>query len=453
PGDPFDTWLNTQVEQLRPPPGTFEHIQQRAKRRKRRRALMSAASAGAAAAVIVVAVVALPKVLPSVLHNKPKPVANSVANRPKITPSHTVSAPTSTPPESTSTGSSSVPAVPADFAPSSITFFSLYSGFVIGQAAGCGAAYCTTVAETSDTGKTWTPVSPVPSGAPDGSTGVSQIRFIDPENGYAFGPQLYETHDGGASWQPIGTSGMRVTGLETVGGMAYAVFAQCSGSGAAYGEDCTHVSLYSSPVTSNSWSPMATLQGIGFNEGDVSGKIVLTHGEGYFYAPDGLLYAGATNQGTSWQAAGSTPLPCQPSNGAADGEPTGGQLAASAAGDLALACPGTYGSGQEIAYTSTDNGTTWAKQDTFAVAGTPTSLAAGTSGVLTLATSAGIYTSSDSGQQWSRTITGPAGGFSYVGLTSASQGVAVPAEPALSNSIWLTVDGGETWQQYPIKSS
>jgi photosystem II stability/assembly factor-like uncharacterized protein len=96
---------------------------------------------------------------------------------------------------------------------------------------------------------------------------------------------------------------------------------------------------------------------------------------------------------------------------------------------------------------------TWTKQATFAVAGTPTSLAAGTTGVLTLATSAGIYTSSDNGQQWSKTIVGPAGGFSYVGLTSPSQGVAVPAEPALSNSIWLTTDGGQTWQELPIKSS
>jgi hypothetical protein len=236
--------------------------------------------------------------------------------------------------------------------------------------------------------------------------------------------------------------------------MAYAVFAQCSGSGAAYGEDCKHVSLYSSPVGSDNWTPMASLTGIGFNAGYVSGKIVLTHGEGYFYAPDGLLYSGATTEGTAWQTpAASTPLRCQPDNGAADGEPTGGQLAASAAGDLALACPGAYGSGQEIAYTSTDNGVTWTKQATFAVAGTPTSLAAGTTGVLTLATSAGIYTSSDNGQQWSKTIVGPAGGFSYVGLTSPSQGVAVPAEPALSNSIWLTTDGGQTWQELPIKSS
>ena len=70
PRDDIDTWLNAQVEPLHPPPGTFERIRKQARRRKARRALVSAASAGAAASVIVLAVVALPRVVPSVLHLK-----------------------------------------------------------------------------------------------------------------------------------------------------------------------------------------------------------------------------------------------------------------------------------------------------------------------------------------------------------------------------------------------
>jgi hypothetical protein len=452
PEDPFDTWLHGQLEPLRPPPGTFNQIRKRAQRRKMRRAMMSAASAGAAAALIVIAVVAVPKLVPS-LHGTPKPAANSTLNRPTFSPSQHPTTPATTTPMSSAATSSGAPTVPADFAPTSVTFINFYDGYVLGQAANCGATYCTSMAETSNYGKSWAPVTAPPTGAPDGSVGVSQVRFIDPDHGWAFGPQLYQTDNGGQSWQLVNTDGMRVTGLEAVGSMAYAVFAQCSGSGTSYGADCTHVSLYSSPVGSDAWTPMANLQGLGFNRGYVSGKIVLTHGEGYFYAPDGLLYGGSTSQGATWAQLGSTALACQPANGSADGEPTGGQLAASAAGDLALACPGSAGSGQEDIYTSVDNGLSWQEVRVVTVAGSPTSLAAGTSGVLTLSTTGGIYTSQDNGAHWSQALQGPAGGFSYVGLTSATQGVAVPAEPAQSNSVWFTYDGAKRWHQSSIKNS
>ena len=455
PDDPFDTWLHTQVDPLRPPPGTFSQIRKRAQRRKMRRAVMSAASAGAAAVLVVVAVVALPRVASS-LHSSPKPVANSTVNRPKFSPSQhpTTPASTTTSPTSSATSTSELPTVPADFAPSSVTFISLYTGYVLGQAANCGATYCTSMAQTSNYGKSWVPVTAPQAGAPDGSTGVSQVRFIDADHGWAFGPQLYETGNGGQSWQLVNTFGMRVTGLEAVGNMAYAVFAaHCSGTGANYGADCTNVSLYSAPVGSDTWTPMINLQGLGFNLGHVSGKIVLTHGEGYFYAPDGLLYGGSTSQGATWTQLGSSALPCQPSNGSADGEPTGGQLAASAAGNLALACPDTYGTSKEAIYSSIDNGLSWQELRVFTVSGSPTSLAAGTSGVLTLSTTEGIYTSNYNGTRWSLTQQGPVGGFSYVGLTSATQGVAVPAEPTQSNSVWVTNDGGAVWTQSSIKNS
>jgi hypothetical protein len=451
PDDPFDTWLHAQVEPLRPPPGTFGQIRKRAKRRKMRRAMMSAASAGAAAVLIVVAVVALPRVV-STLHASPKPAANSTVNRPTFSPSRHPTAPASTTPTSSAARTSELPTVPADFAPTSVTFVSLDTGYVLGQAANCGATYCTSMAATSNYGKSWAPVTAPQAGAPDGSTGVSQVRFIDANHGWAFGPQLYQTSNGGQSWQLVNTFGLRVTGLETVGAMAYAVFAQCSGTGASYGADCKHVSLYSAPVGSDTWTPMTGLAGLGFNEGYVSGKIVLTHGEGYFYAPDGLLYGGATSQGANWTQLGSTALPCQPTNGSPGGAPTGGQLAASAAGHLALACPDTSGTNQEDIYSSIDNGLSWQELAVITVSGTPTSLAAGTSGVLTLSTTGGIYASTNNGTHWSLTQSGPAGGFSYVGMTSATQGVAVPAEPTQSNSVWITNDGGAAWTQSPIKN-
>jgi hypothetical protein len=39
----------------------------------------------------------------------------------------------------------------------------------------------------------------------------------------------------------------------------------------------------------------------------------------------------------------------------------------------------------------------------------------------------------------------PNGGFSYVGMTTSTQGVAVPADETL-HEIWMTFDGGRTWK-------
>ena len=44
-------------------------------------------------------------------------------------------------------------------------------------------------------------------GAPKGPTGVSQVRFYNTSDGWAFGPQLWATHNGGQSWQQIGPAG------------------------------------------------------------------------------------------------------------------------------------------------------------------------------------------------------------------------------------------------------
>jgi photosystem II stability/assembly factor-like uncharacterized protein len=440
PNDPFDAWLHRQVEPLRPPPGTFQQIRKRARRRKTRRALMSAASAGAAAALIVVAVVALPRLVPS-LHLRSHPVGNPAADG-GPSRSHTPTAPASTAPSTAANG------VAANFAPSSVTFVSQSTGFVIGQSSAC-APYCTAMAETTDGGHSWFGVGAPPTGAPDGGTGVSQVRFLDPSNGWAFGPQLYVTHDGGQTWKQIGTNGLRVTDLETVGGMAYAVFAQCSGTGADYASDCTHVSLYSSAYNSDTFAP-AGLQGLGLNAGYVSGKILIAHGQGFFYAPDGLLYGGSTSGAGTWQPVSSTAAPCVPPGGEVDGQSPGGQIAASTPGDLALACPvGT--SDQQTIYTSVTGGQIWAKEATVTINGTVTSLTA-MGGMLALATTEGIYVSTNDGQGWTLAEEGPVGGFSYVGMTNTMQGVAVPAEPSSSDSVWFTYNGGQSWQQSSIDS-
>jgi hypothetical protein len=467
PRDPFENWLHTEVEPMQPPPGTFEQIRKRARRRKIRRAAMSAASAGVAAGVIVLAVVALPKMVPGVLHLKSHP-ASAADTAPRHSVGHGTTAskgahtmaPSTSPPPSTPASGGTGP-VPPHFAPSSVTFVSLGTGFVIGQAGTPGRCansnpyICTSVAVTTDAGRTWRGLPAPDTGGPDGGTGVSQIRFIDASTGWAFGPELWVTRDGGLHWARVNTHGMRVTSLETAGGMAYAVFARCTGTGADFAATCKHVGLYSSPTASSDWTPIAG--GLGRNNGYVSAKVVLGQGagstaQGYFYEPAGTVLTGQAVAGASWTLSGQTPAPCQPLGAQRDGQPAGGQLAATSNGGLALACPGSTGStgsNQETIYTSSDGGQSWQQQASVTVSGTATSLSY-SGGVLMLATTQDIYTSSDGGQSWQPAVQGVTGGFSYVGQTSSTQAVAVPADPGRHHAVWFTFNGGQSWRAHPV---
>ena len=477
PHDDLDAWLHTEVEPMQPPPGTFEQIRKQARRRKARRAMVSAVSAGTAAAVIVLAVVALPRVVPSVLHFKSNPAGHSAAaggphraSGPRSAPGSPGSLHGSTSPGPVTYAPASgklplVPPVPVNFAATSATFVGLSTGWVIGQAGTpghCATGYCTSLARTDTGSKTWYGVPAPRTGSPDGPSGVSQVRFLNTRDGWAFGPQLWATHDGGQDWNQVPTNGMRVTSLETVGSEAFAVFAQCTGSGADFAAGCTRFFLYSSPANSDAWRPVPGLAG-GFGSGGAasSATIVLAGGRGYFYTPAGTLVSGPVAGGAAWAQAGSGALQCLPGPAAASGRPAGGQLAAygSTGTDLALACPASTPAGsqpggtldqQETIYGSTDGGRTWRQTGTLTTTGPATSLAAASGGLLVLSTSLCIDVSTSNGARWRQAQLGPGGGFSYVGMTSAHQGVAVPADSSL-DAVWFTFDGGQNWQASAIK--
>ena len=101
-------------------------------------------------------------------------------------------------------------------------------------------------------------------------------------------------------------------------------------------------------------------------------------------------------------------------------------------------------------YTSSDNGQTWQKAGPASAAGTATSVAGTVTGTIVLATTAGLQVSTDGGASWAAGRGAlPSGGFSYVGMTSATQGVAVPADVA-QHAVWFTFDGGQSWHASPI---
>ena len=446
--DDLDSWMDGRIDPLPPPPGTFELIKKRARRRKFRRLAVGAG----AAAVIVAAAVAVPQMVNLPVLNSP--TATTAANGRSATPSPSASGGASTASSSAAPVLSPAPApVPANFRPSSATFIGTQTGWVIGQAGtpgNCATQYCTSVARTDDAGKTWSGVPAPVTGPADGATGVSQIRFLNGADGWAFGPQLYATHDGGHTWAQVVTDGLRVTDLETVGGRAFALFASCTGTGPAFAGNCVSYTLYSSPAAADDWTPVGPATS-GLSGGAAS--MVLTGTRGYLLAPDRMLYSGPVNGSAPWQPVAS--IPCPVGQPLADGQPTGALLAAANTANLVLACASSSAPGTQQAkqvFTSANGGMTWQNAGAAPGLGLATSVAATPDGTYVLATGQGIDVQPTGSGAWqAATLTGPvpAGGFGYVGMTTDAQGIALPADPA-AGTVWFTFDGGKTWRPFGV---
>ncbi|HEV2243702.1 MAG TPA: hypothetical protein VGR98_21850 [Streptosporangiaceae bacterium] len=472
--DPVDAWLNAEVEPLAPRPGTFERIRHRARRRKAAKAAMS----GAGIVIVVAAAATVPRISSTLFqsHNATPPrVSAEASGKPRPTPAsranESLNAKSPAALQQPGTSSLGTPGnpVPRNFQPTSVTFVSLSTGAVIGQAGRpghCGPPVpsdCTSLAGTSDYGATWYGVSAPVTGAPDGSRGVGQLRFLNAHDGWAFGPALWVTHDGGAHWTQEQTYGMRVTDLETAGGRAFAIFATCAGTGASYAATCSSFSLYSSPAESDQWKRVPASVSPG---GPIlpaaapprSASLVLSGGTGYLLAPSGELLSGPLT-GAAWTAASapvvSRHVSCLPGAPGPSGQPTGTMLAANG-NELVLVCTSaTSAAGDtqaKLIVESTDRGAHWSAMGTAPAAGIATSVAVQAQDhLVVLATDSGLYLSANGGRSWQLTQPSPGGaaaaapGFSYVGMTSPAQGVALPADAGL-HEVFITTDGGSSWR-------
>jgi hypothetical protein len=460
PRDEIDDWLRADVAPLSPPPGALGRIRRRARQRKVRQVVV--ASAGCA--VVLAAAVTVPRALSG---TQPAGAKHPVAGaQQSVTAPATSSAGTSTPaPEGSGSPqvqlqqrtqlstSTSGTAPPPHFRPTSVTFVGNGQGGVVGAVIGqagppCATQYCTSLAGTSTYGASWYGVSAPVAPGPQAATGVSQLRFANLHDGWAYGPALYETVGGGWPWAQVQTGGQQVTALEASGQTALAVFATCSASPAGYATDCTGFTLYAGTAGSITWNPVAVPAGYQHMSAGQpsSAALVISAGTGYLLTPTGVVLTGPASGG-SWTVAGQAP--CAPgTTQPATGAPSGAQLAAYP-GQLLLTCANQGGAA--TLYTSPD-GATWHQAGTVPGPGMPTALASAASGQVVLATTTGIEYSTDEGVTWqSASISGavPAGGFSYVGMTSGSLGVAVPSDPTVG-ALYVTQNGGQSWSKSPI---
>ena len=453
--DDVDAWLSERIEPLPPPSGTFELIKRRARRRKFRKLAITAGSA----AVIVAAAVTVPQVVNLPVLN-PNPSAAPVAGAHNATTSPPASSSASG--NASAAASSAVPTgqgpVPGNFRPTSVTFVGTRTGWVIGQAltpGHCASQFCTSLARTNDAGKTWAGVPAPMAGPADGASGLSQIRFLNLNNGWAYGPQLYATHTAGKTWTQVDTGGLRVTALETVGDRVFAVWASCTGDGPAYAVNCTRFTLYSASATGGTWAPVgASTTGLTNGAASEAAQLVLTGSRGYLLAPGGELYSGPVDGSGPWTRVSSLVASCPVGPARGNGQPTGALLGAVNARDLILACvsasSGTSPSvstQQKFVYSSTNGGMSWAQMTTAPAAGVAFGLAASPTESVMLATDQGIDLLPAGEGSWRTAgVRGgaPAGGFRYIGMTTDEQGIALPADPS-AGTVWFTFDGGQSW--------
>jgi photosystem II stability/assembly factor-like uncharacterized protein len=123
--------------------------------------------------------------------------------------------------------------------PRSFTAISETAWWVLASA-DCSGSPCSVILRTTDGGSHFTEIP-----APPGEQ-ISQLRFADGQDGFAYLPRLWTTHDGGTTWHlvPVGGS---VVDLSAAGGYVYAIVSPGAGAPSR---------LMRSPAERDAWSPL-----------------------------------------------------------------------------------------------------------------------------------------------------------------------------------------------------
>lgn len=321
--------------------------------------------------------------------------------------------------------------VPPGFRPVSVTFVSASEGWVLGTAP-CAHRPCTSVVRTVDGGRSWTgtPAPRFPLAPWAGQRGLSSIRFADPLDGFAFGSQLWVTHNGGATWHHVRLPG-RIGDLETSAGTVYAAVVTRRG----------RVTVYENGAGGGRWIPVPGLPA-GVPGYAALGTITL-HGTAAWIILGNRLYA--TRAGRFWTE---EPVRC----------PRDFQMASAGAFSarrVTLLCVGgpAAGSASKILYSSRDGGARFRRAGVPPAGGDQLDLLAQPAARhIFIATSSGatwLDVSGNGGRTWGETLRLFDGGLGWsdFGFTTPGQGVAIEGDPVLGSRMYMTWDAGRTWHQ------
>ena len=356
-------------------------------------------------------------------------------------PSAAIAAPSATPPVAST--SPVPPATPIastsllGLSPASVTFVSPDDGWVLGTGT-CSSAPCAAIARTADGGRTWAKVSAphasiVPGGG-QGAPGISGLRFADARNGWAFGPDLWATHDGGATWARLTIAGLpadaAIVALETARGTVHAVVLD--------GQDYR---VASSPIGSDDFRLSAVRVPVG--AGPVpSVQLVLSGVAGWLIENDRTVVGGARLVNGAWVA---WQPPCADVVGPAF-------LAASSPTELAAACDvGLWGTSTgDHLYLSHDGGSRFVESGAAVPLQMAAQVASASQSVIVVggsdATGAVLVATFDGGRTWAVVAHLGAVAIADLGFTTATQGVVITASANGTASLLMTRDGGRTWR-------
>jgi len=369
---------------------------------------------------VVAAIVAI--VRENFHHSKPHPA-------PVVAHSHTATAtrphPSPSPGKPKPTGVS-VP-IPANFHPQSFTAIGELTWWLLGPApcpAGAAKSPCGSIVRTSDGGRNFVAIpSPnAPLSSDQKAAGYSQLRFADPKNGFAFGPDLYATHDGGKTWQPVDLNG-NVTELAISAGEAYATVEPAGGGNGR---------LVHSPASHDAWS---TVPAAGVVSGGlwVQGSDVIVQSGAGSGSGGSVLVSHDAGQTFSASPAPSPGLPCQ---FAAPEQPV----------VWAHCATGT----ESGVWRSTDGGAHF----TIAV-GTGTSLPLPNSAVFAAASSTTaavgyqkMYRTTDGGMLWTPVTTSGVAQWAYLGFTDETHGAGLGYVGSIApenERLYYTTDAGASY--------
>ncbi|MGO9658564.1 MAG: hypothetical protein ACLQVK_23260 [Acidimicrobiales bacterium] len=334
---------------------------------------------------------------------------------------------------------------PASFGPVSVSFISSSRGFVLGTSP-CAHALCTSVLTTGNGGASWAvlaaPPAPVPNpAAAQPASGVSEIAFANPSEGWAFGPALWATTNGGTSWHEEKLGGP-VLSLTTAGAYVYAAVGSCYETTSSCSPT---VRLERSPVQQNAWHAVAGISGHGAQ------VFLASQGAAVWAAlwptSDGPASVWASATGTSWRR---YPDPCYDR---AQGVDLAG-LASPKINVLFELCAGNPGAGQEgkSLRLSTNGGTTSHLVSQLPLGGLAYGVAAANSKDVVVDAVSGasiIYHSANGGGTWAtKTFDDGGAGLFDLQFATPALGAAIEGRPGLGAStdrLLISRDGGTTW--------
>jgi photosystem II stability/assembly factor-like uncharacterized protein len=385
--------------------------------------------------------------------NSAQPAQHSTAAWPGA--SATAHATATTPATAAAPGSTCAPGL---IGPESASFISPADGWLLGVTLqGCSPSNRARIVlrKTTDGGRHWSPI-PAPSAPWGGGSAVApadsagQVYFADARDGWAFGPGLWATHDGGDTWRRVDTHGRNVYSLAATDGHVVAAFQRCV-------QDCSRGSassftIQTSPSGTDAWRPVPGGAGLGLPIVTAAGGMAYAFGAAGtppkgpgpddFRTP-ALLMAGPADGTAPWQRR-ATPCVTMGAN----------TVTAMTASSLVVACAllGAHPAATHL-YRSDDAGTHWRQFSHLGLYDGASGVSVAADGTLLVGGNFDTAAlSHDGGRSWLRptamSASSQAGCCQLdVAMTSASDGFVL----ALLGPFWITSDGGRSWVPVTVR--